>query len=125
MEIKSLTPELVTEDISGTIKFYTEVLNLELISSYPNENPEWIKLKCGDNYIMFESRDSLGKLIPEINKKNIGGSFNIYFEVVNIDKLYERIKNTTDVIVPIINTPFKQFAIKDVNGYILLFGQHS
>jgi hypothetical protein len=36
---------------------------------------------------------------------------------------YESIKDKVQVIVELTDIPFKQLAIKDINGYILLFGQ--
>lgn len=125
MKLKRITPELVSEDIKGTIEFYTKILGFKLDSSYPAENPVWIRIKKGHNLIMFESRKSLAKIIPEINKMEIGGSFNLYFEIEDIDVFYENMKNKAEIIAHLTTSPFKQFAIKDVNGYILLFGQHN
>ena len=73
MRFRRLTAELVTEDIPGTIEYYTRTLGLELDSTYPHDAPvpQWVQFKCNNDYIM----------------------------------------------------PFPQFAIKDINGYILLFGQ--
>lgn len=125
MNIKNIIPELVTNNISETIDFYTNVLKLNKIAVYPEKNPEWVKFGNESDYIMFETPNSLGEIIPELKNKQIDGSFNIYFEVENIEEMYNRIKDSVNVIVPLIEKPFKQFAIKDVNGYILLIGQHN
>lgn len=124
MKIKNITPELVTENIEKTLKFYTEVLNLELAKKVPDINPFWIKLKSGNDYIMFITKDSLGTVIPEINNISIGGSFNIYFEIEDIEEYYENIKDQLIIIKSFQNSPYKHFVAKDPNGYILLFGQH-
>ena len=124
MKSKSLTAELVTEDVPGTIEFYTRILEFELDSAYPTDNPQWVQFRCMNDYLMFESRESLGKIIPEMNSVRIGGSFDIYIEVEDIEELYENLKSKVEVVVPLTESPFRQFAIKDVNGYVLLFGQH-
>lgn len=125
MTIKSIIPELITNDIEGTIEFYTKILGLEIVSVFPKENSEWVKLGKANNYIMFETAKSLGEIIPELECKTIGGSFNIYFEVENIEEMYNKIKDYVEVTYPLNGNTFKQFAIKDVNGYNLLIGQHS
>ena len=48
----------------------------------------------------------------------------IYFEIEEIEDFYHNIKDQVEVIVPYKNNTYKHFAIKDVNGYILLFGIH-
>jgi len=124
MSIKSIIPELIAKDINQTIEFYTKILKLKLIAVFPKENPVWVKFGNENSFIMFETAKSLGEIIPELKNKPIDGSFNIYFEVDNIDEMYGEIKDSVEVIVPLIEKPFKQFSIKDVNGYILLIGQH-
>lgn len=125
MKIRSAVPELITDNIINTVEFYTKILGLELVSEFPKENPQWVKFKIGESYVMFESRKSIGKLIPEYNNKEKGGTFNLYFEVENIEELYNRLKRTTNVVLHYIKESFKQFAVKDNNGYILLFGEHN
>ena len=41
----------------------------------------------------------------------------------SVVEYYESIKDKVQVIVELTDVPFPQFAIKDINGYILLFGQ--
>ena len=72
---------------------------------------------------MFESRKSLGQVIPEIQWAKLGGSFDIFIEMEGVVEYYESIKDKVQVIVELTDIPFEQFAIKDINGYILLFGQ--
>ena len=125
MKFRRLTAELVTEDIPSTIEYYTKTLGLELDSVYPNDVPipQWVQFKCNNDYLMFESRSSLGQVIPEIQLMKLGGSFDIFIEMEGVVEYYESIKDKVQVIVELTDIPFKQFAIKDINGYILLFGQ--
>jgi catechol 2,3-dioxygenase-like lactoylglutathione lyase family enzyme len=125
MKFRRLTAELVTEDIPGTIEFYTKILGLELDSVYPRDVPvpQWVQFKCNNDYLMFESRKSLGEVIPEIQSMQLGGSFDIFIEMEGVVEYYETIKDKVQVIVELTDVPFAQFAIKDINGYILLLGQ--
>jgi catechol 2,3-dioxygenase-like lactoylglutathione lyase family enzyme len=125
LKFRRLTAELVTEDIPSTIEYYTKTLGLELDSVYPNDVPipQWVQFKCNHDYLMFESRKSLGRVIPEIQWVKLGGSFDIFIEMEGVVEYYESIKDKVQVIVELTDIPFKQFAIKDINGYILLFGQ--
>ena len=124
MKPKSLTAELVTEDVPGTIEFYTRILEFKLDSTYPADSPQWVQFRCMNDYLMFESRESLGKIIPEMRRVRIGGSLDIYIEVEDIEELYEDLKGKVEVVVQLTESPFRQFAIRDPNGYVLLFGQH-
>jgi len=125
MKFRRLTAELVTEDIPGTIEYYTKTLGLELDSTYPHDAPvpQWVQFKCNNDYIMFESRGSLGRVIPEIQTVKLGGSFDIFIEMEGVVEYYDAVKDKVQVIVELIDMPFPQFAIKDINGYIVLFGQ--
>ena len=125
MKFRRLTAELVTEDIPSTIKYYTKTLGFELDSVYPNGAPipQWVQFKCSNDYLMFESRKSLEKVVPEIQLVKLGGSFDIFIEMEGVADYYGSIKEKVQVIVELTDIPFKQFAIKDINGYILLFGQ--
>ncbi len=125
MKFRRLTAELVTEDIPGTIEYYTKTLGFELDSVYPKDEPipQWVQFKCNKDYLMFESRKSLGEVIPEIRSVKLGGSFDIFIEMEGVVEYYQSIKDKVKVIVELTDIPFTQFAIKDINGYILLFGQ--
>ena len=74
MKFRRLTAELVTEDIPSTIEYYTKTLGLELDSVYPSDVPipQWVQFKCNNDYLMFESRKSLGQVIPEIQLVKLG-----------------------------------------------------
>ncbi len=125
MKFRRLTAELVTEDIPSTIEYYTKTLGFELDAVYPNDvpTPQWVQFKCNKDSLMFESRKSLGQVIPEIQGVKLGGSFDIFIEMEDVAEYYESIKDKVQVIVELTDIPFRQFAIKDLNGYILLFGQ--
>jgi catechol 2,3-dioxygenase-like lactoylglutathione lyase family enzyme len=125
MKFRRLAAELVTEDIPGTIEYYTKTLGFELDSVFPSDVPvpQWVQFKCNQDYLMFESRKSLGQVIPEIRQVQLGGSFDIFIEMEGVAEYYQSIKDKVQVIVELVDVPFKQFAIKDLNGYILLFGQ--
>ena len=125
MKFRRLTAELVTDDIPSTIEYYTKTLGLELDAVYPNDVPvpQWVQFKCNNDCLMFESRKSLGQVIPEIQSVKLGGSFDIFIEMEGVVEYYESIKDKVQVIVELTDVPFEQFAIKDINGYILLFGQ--
>ena len=124
-KFRRLTAELVTDDIPGTIVYYTNTLGFELDSVYPDDVPipQWVQFKCNNDYLMFESRESLGQVIPEIQLVKLGGSFDIFIEMEGVAEYYESIRKKVHVIVELTDKPFEQFAIKDNNGYILLFGQ--
>jgi uncharacterized glyoxalase superfamily protein PhnB len=55
----------------------------------------------------------------------IGSSSTYYYNVDDIDKLYNRLKDSVTVVKDIDTTWYgqKEFYIKDINGYVLGFAQ--
>jgi uncharacterized glyoxalase superfamily protein PhnB len=50
----------------------------------------------------------------------------LYFDVENLDKIYNKAKNANAEIVVDLNTTFygtREFAMKDCDGYLLIFAE--
>jgi uncharacterized glyoxalase superfamily protein PhnB len=62
--------------------------------------------------------------IPSL-KGPVGGSFLLYLDVTDIDRLYERVADRAEVVVPMTITPYgmREFYITDPHGYVLGFAQ--
>ncbi len=124
LHLKNLTPNIMVEDVNDTAEFYRNILNFELVLAVPSQGKlEWALLKCGDVELMIQSRKSLTEEMAHLKGVKIGGSLTFYIEVRNISEMYERIKDTVDVVQELHTTFFgmMEFAIRDCNGYILVF----
>lgn len=124
--MKKLTPNLMVADVNKTIDFYKNILGFETIITLPEEGTfQWAMMKNGNVELMFQSKENLSKEIPELESKEIGGSLTLYIDVADIKALYEKVKDKVTKVQDMHTTFYgsQEFAIKDIDGYILAFAQ--
>ncbi|WP_369417905.1 VOC family protein [Flavobacterium dauae] len=111
MKFKRLTPILYTENITETIKFYTDVLGFTCAEF----NEEWQWASLHKNEIKPNTHIKFDKI-------SFTGSF--YFEIENAEEFWNILKNSVEIVYPLetFEWGMTEFAIKDNNGYILQFG---
>ncbi|NML71828.1 bleomycin resistance family protein [Chryseobacterium sp. RP-3-3] len=112
----ALRPILWTENMDETIGFYTQILGFTLMER--NDEWQWASIKKDDVQIMFSQN--------EYEKPNgIGFTGSFYFNVDNVDELWEDLKTKTRVCyeVETFEWEMREFAVYDNNGYLLQFGQ--
>ena len=86
---------VVTDDIEGAVKFYTEVLGLEVMERFNNPGDEdYVFLKAGNIKLELMPVKSMGAPV---------GFHHISFEVPDVDKAYEELKSKG---VKILKEPF-------------------
>jgi len=117
MKITQLRPILWTEDIPGTIDFYTNTLNFTC-DEY-NEGWGWASLSLDGVGIMLAGPNAH----TAYDKIGFTGSF--YFSTDDVDALWQQLKDKARVCYGIENFDhgMREFAIYDNNGYLLQFGQ--
>lgn len=116
MTFTALRPILWTENIDETIGFYTRILGFNLIGR--NDEWQWASLKKDEVMIMLSQND--------YEKSNgIGFTGSLYFNVDNVDELWEDLKTKAKVCYEIetFEWEMREFAVYDNNGYLLQFGQ--
>ena len=117
MKLTDLRPMLWTEDLDGTIGFYTGTLGFKV--DEVNHQWGWASL----------SRDSASFMLarPNIHTPydKIGFTGSFYFNTDDVDGLWEKLNATANICYPIENFAYgmREFAIYDNNGYLLQFGQ--
>lgn len=123
---KSLTPNLMVEDVTMTIDYYVNVLDFQKVMSLPETGElEWAMLSRDKIIIMLQSRNSIVKEYPKFKNIPVGGSLGFYVETVGLDDLYDAIKNKAKVVAEPHTTFYgkNEFAIEDCNGYLLTFAE--
>lgn len=116
MTFTALRPILWTENIDETIGFYTQILGFTLMGR--NDEWQWASLKKDEVLIMLSQND--------YEKPNgIGFTGSLYFNVDNVDELWEDLKTKAKVCYEIetFEWEMREFAVYDNNGYLLQFGQ--
>jgi uncharacterized glyoxalase superfamily protein PhnB len=117
MKILELRPMLWTEDLYGTIDFYTKTLGFTC--GEVNEDWGWATLWIDDIAVMLARPNEHTKY----DKIGFTGSF--YFNTDDVEALWEQLKDKARVCYGIENFEYgmREFAIYDNNGYLLQFGQ--
>ena len=120
MAITSLVPLLESDDLPGTIAFYTGILGYRLVGATPDANdPYWMSLERDGVYIMFSNRNHHSPA----KKPTFTGV--LYHYTDEVDALWEAWKDKVEIAWPIEDFYYglREFGIKDNNGYWLSFGQ--
>ena len=126
MKLHKLTPNLMVEDVNATLAYYQDVFGFELQQSVPTEGQyDWASTRCGEVELMFQSRSSLGKDLPDFQALPIGASLTFFIALQGIQELYERIRGRVELVDELHETFYgmREFAVKDLNGYILAFAE--
>lgn len=122
--MESISPNIFVKDIKETIEYYKH-LGFEVGMTVPEEgDPVWVMMSCGNVSFMFQSFESLGSELPEISRQD-GGSLLLYIQIKEIRQFHDRISDKVNVIKGLEKTFYgaTEFAIQDLNGYILTFAE--
>lgn len=124
MRLKKLTPNLMVDDVNKTVRFYQEVLGFKLVMSVPQEGVfNWAMVQHGDVHLMFQETKNLIAEYPVLKDTPMGGGLTFYIKVRNVKGLYNKIKNQANIVVDLHKTFYgaEEFAIQDINGFVLTF----
>jgi len=116
MSLSILRPMMWTEDLKGSVDFYTTILGFTAVEF--REDWGWASLNK-DNVWLMLSRPSEHEKFEKIG---FTGSF--YFTTDDVDALWEELKDKARICYGIEDFFYgmREFAIYDNNGYLLQFG---
>lgn len=119
--MKKVTPVFQTQDLMGTIDFYTNVLGFTVDVLNPPEKPTFCILEHGEIRIQFFLPSFFDEEHIQQQEPCLTGQ--IYIEVENILELYESIKDRVKIEwgPEVYHYGRREFAIKDNNGYNIAF----
>jgi uncharacterized glyoxalase superfamily protein PhnB len=127
MKLKSLTPNLMVNDVEETIEYYTDILGFTLLKTVPEKGElDWAMVKRSDIVLMFQSKKSLANELPRLKGEKPGGGLTLYIQIDGITELHEELyHNEVEIISDLESTFYDtiEFTIVDVNGYILTFSE--
>jgi len=114
MKLTKLTPMLRVPDLAAAVDFYRRMLGFEVVNQFDG----WAALQRDGIEVMFATPN---EHMP-FGKPEFTGS--LYFQVQDVDTLWNEVKSKTDVLYPIETFDYgmREFAILDNNGYCLQFG---
>lgn len=126
-KFKSCVANLGVENVDETISFYREKLGFEVVMAFPEEGDRlWGMVKRGDVTIMFQQFGSMKQEYKDLEIKNPSSSITFYIDVEDIQRLYDEIAKKVPLYIELHETFYgaQEFAIKDLNGYRLVFAEH-
>ncbi|MBK7403121.1 MAG: VOC family protein [Phycisphaerales bacterium] len=111
-------PMLRTTDMRATIRFYTELLGFRLHSAWPEHEPCWCDLARDTISVMFYTQDP-----HDTGPTAMTGR--LYFRTDDVMTIYNSVKDKAEVFEgPEVHFyGMKEIAIRDPNGYTLVFAQ--
>jgi uncharacterized glyoxalase superfamily protein PhnB len=134
--MKNITTNIMVKDVNKAIDYYVEKLAFSFISGIDTHKVMkmgqigdakfvWAIIKKGNVEIMLQNQGTLVDEVPEFRDKKLGGTFTLYIKMHDVKSFYHDIKDKVDVIKPMHKTFYNtyEFAIKDLNGYVLYFAQ--
>ena len=122
--MKSISPNIFVKDINKTIDFYKQ-LGFSLTTTVPEEGDFiFAMMTCGNVTFMFQTFESLGSDLPAISRQD-GGSLLLYIQTKEIRKFYDQIKDKVTIVKGLEKTFYGaiEFAIRDINNYMLTFAE--
>lgn len=124
--MKSLTPNLMVEDVNKTVEYYKKTLGFELVMTVPNEGVyNWAMMKRGNVEIMFQEKNNLIEEYPVLKDRTPGGGLTFFTKVGNAEALFEELKDKVEIVLELHKTFYGsyEFAIKDINGFVFTFAE--
>lgn len=117
MKLGALRPMLWTSQLKETVNFYTDTLGFTCAEF--NEDWGWAAVHRDDIEIMF----AVPNEHTPYERPIFTGSF--YILVEPVEEMWEILKDKAEIAYPIENFEYgmREFAIYDINGYMLQFGQ--
>ncbi|MCO6501404.1 MAG: VOC family protein [Vicingus serpentipes] len=127
MNLNTITPNLMVNDVEETIEYYTDILGFTLLRTVPEEGKlDWAMVKRNDVVMMFQSSKSLKTKMPRLQGEKPGGGLTFYIKVDGIAELHNQLfDNEVEIISELESTFYDtiEFSIIDVNGYVLTFSE--
>lgn len=116
MKLTALTPMMNCKDVAATVAFYTGVLGFTCTSEQPGY---WAHLQLNGIELMIAAEN---EHLP-FEKALFTGSF--YFRTNDVEAWWSKLKDGPEVVYALETFDYgmREFAIRDINGYILQFGQ--
>ena len=126
MELQSLTPNLMVEDVEETIKYYEDVLGFTTIQTVPIDGKlAWGMIKRNEVVMMFQSKRSMEDGLTEMQGRKPGGGLTLYIKMDGVQEWFEEIQEDAEVVAEIEETFYEtlEFSIMDLNGYVITFAE--
>ncbi len=124
MTLKRLTPNLYTDDVESSAKFWVERMDFEKTVEVPEEGGlAFAALQKGNIELMYGSYASLERE-PGVSGSYQRGTGFLFIEVDDLDAVLAAMKGVP-MVVPVHTTFYgaTEFTVKDPAGHLITFAQ--
>lgn len=131
MTMQALSPNLAVKNVEKTVQFYHDLLGFEFITSVPAKEEgkplTWALVQSGPVTLMFQEEQNLKEEYTDLAAHAIGGASTIYLTVTGVEEIYEKAKKLSTIVKEPHKTFYgaTEFALKDVNGYIVTLAENA
>lgn len=125
-KLESLSPNLISDNVNASVDFYTKHLGFKLVASVPETGTfGWAMVERDGVTFMFQSLKSLQEDMPSLNIDKKGSLGTFFIKMKGIEDLYESLKGNVEIALEWRVTFYgmKEFGIKDLDGYYLVFAE--
>lgn len=128
-KFKSITANLMVDDVDKTVSFYEDILGFTLEMSVPRDDGklQWAMITRGAVELMLHEKENMLEEVPQLEGSRMGGSLTLFIEIEGLDQLYTSVKKHSKI--KFLKEPhitfygMKEFTICDPNNYILTFAE--
>jgi hypothetical protein len=123
IQLRSSVPVFLVDDVNATAAWYGDHLGFETAGIFPAKGPAaWASLQRDGAEVMLQRLPGYRK--ADVYNRREGGVWDAYIRLSGVAKLYEAVKGQPFVIKPLEREPYGDwdFEIRDLNGYVLVFG---
>lgn len=123
-----MTTNLMVESVDKSAEFYQETLGFSVVTSVPGEDGtlQFAILSKDGQYLMIQKRTNLIGECPSLATEKVQPSATLYIMVDDFDELYAALKAKCGILHDVHTTFYgaKEFAVADVDGYVLTFTEN-
>jgi uncharacterized glyoxalase superfamily protein PhnB len=139
MKMNKLTPNLAVANVSETVRFYESHFGFSMTAAVPMtqdgvdqllvEGKEYAfaMMKRDQVELMFQQVQSFVHDVEISDFESVGASVSLYIEIENIGELHAALQHKAWPTTSIKTTWYgaNEFYTKDLNGYVLGFGENA
>lgn len=120
-------PLFLVTDVVKAAEYYRDILGFNYQGLW-NDPPNFCMPKRDNFIVMLLQIETASNALPNSKIESDSSTWDAYFWIDDADKLFNEFKANGVQIVyePTVREYYdmKEFAVKDLDGYILAFGQH-
>jgi catechol 2,3-dioxygenase-like lactoylglutathione lyase family enzyme len=124
--LNSLSPNLIAANVNRSVDFYTRELGFTLVASVPETGTyNWAMVQRDTVTMMFQTLESIHEDMPSLKITGKGSIGTFFIKMKGIDQLLADLKGKVEIPLDMRTTFYgmKEFAVKDPDGYLLVFAE--